>query len=106
MLPGAAGVPLRRRNNHVTLGKSLGENLREYRKKAGLSQRILGERASVKQADISDVERGKKTNLESNTLRRLAAALKITLAQLVEEDAGHGQRGSLYTQPACKPVYV
>jgi len=50
----------------------------DARKKAGLSQKQLSERTGIAQGDISRLENG-NANPSLNTLKRLAAAMDMTL---------------------------
>ena len=65
--------------------------LKELRKRRGLSQQALGELAGVKQATISEFERGLKKQLDFRILDRLCAALNVTPGQLLVRD-GKGKR--------------
>ena len=53
-----------------------------WRKKRGLSQRILAQQVSVAQGFISEIESGKKTG-DVAVLKRIADALGISLGDLV-----------------------
>jgi transcriptional regulator with XRE-family HTH domain len=57
--------------------------LRELREAAGLSQTALAERAGVRQATVSDLERGKSKGVEFATLEALADALGVPAERLV-----------------------
>ncbi len=54
--------------------KVLGQNVRKFRQKLGLSQEALAERADMHWTFISGVERGKH-NLSLDSLVRIAKAL-------------------------------
>lgn len=63
--------------------RSFGENLRRHRLRAGLSQEVLGLRASLHPTEISRLERGaREPRLE--TLMQVARALDVTPAALLE----------------------
>lgn len=49
--------------------------IRELRKYRGLTQQELAAQANIRQATLSDIEKG-TANFEINTLVRIAAALK------------------------------
>jgi len=62
--------------------RRLGEAIMLRRRRLGLRQQDLSERTGISQSYISGVERGlRPMNLE--TLRRIAAALETTPAQLL-----------------------
>jgi transcriptional regulator with XRE-family HTH domain len=76
--------PMSRRDDpdHNTRARTFGENLREARRAAGLSQEELAERAGVDRSAISDYERGRREpNL--STIVKLASALEISTETLV-----------------------
>lgn len=60
--------------------------LKRYRLERGLSQRQLAQLAHVRQATISNVETGKKKDVVSTTVLKLADALGITVGQLLGQD--------------------
>jgi XRE family transcriptional regulator, regulator of sulfur utilization len=62
----------------------LGEMIRLYRKRAGLSQEKLAEKAELHPTYISHLECGKKT-ISADALIRIAKALKVRLRDLVWE---------------------
>jgi len=53
-----------------------------YRKRAGLTQATLAERAAIAQGFLSEIEAGRKSG-DIRTLRRIADLLKISLDDLV-----------------------
>jgi transcriptional regulator with XRE-family HTH domain len=61
---------------------TLGKALRQLRERAGLSQEALGHKAGVHPTWISALERG-QSNPAWGTVRRVAAALDVTLMELV-----------------------
>jgi XRE family transcriptional regulator, regulator of sulfur utilization len=61
----------------------LGQNLRALRKRAGLSQEKLAERANLHPTYLSDSERGVE-NVSLDVLMRLAGALRSSIHDLVE----------------------
>ena len=66
--------------------------IKEWRKKRGLSQEALANRArsarrgaeSISRQLVSDYERGRRTNLGTDTVLAIAAALAIDLGQLLK----------------------
>jgi transcriptional regulator with XRE-family HTH domain len=66
-----------------TLARRFGENLAGERKRAGLSQEEVGYRASLHRTEISLLERGTRLP-RIDTALKLAGALEVELAQLVE----------------------
>jgi len=56
--------------------------IRELRKKAGLSQRDLGEQVGLHQTQIGNLENGGR-NLTIEWSRRIASALNVTVADLL-----------------------
>lgn len=56
-----------------------------WREHRGLTQRALAEKADMTAAQLSEIERGKKTGSVA-TLKRLATTLKLSLDDLVPPD--------------------
>jgi DNA-binding XRE family transcriptional regulator len=75
-LPNVASYPSNR--------KSLGQAIRNYRKKAKITQERLGELADLNPKYIGEVERMEKT-ISVDALARIAAALKVRLRDLVRD---------------------
>jgi transcriptional regulator with XRE-family HTH domain len=63
--------------------RSLGLRLRQLREARKLTQEQLGEKAQLDQTYLSGIERGTR-NPSVLVLGRIAAALKLSLAQLLE----------------------
>jgi transcriptional regulator with XRE-family HTH domain len=63
---------------------AFGDAVRKHRTARGLSQERLAELADIHRTYIGDVERGLR-NLALVNMYRIAAALKISLADLVHE---------------------
>jgi transcriptional regulator with XRE-family HTH domain len=74
----AAGVP-RRRDPQVGLARAL----RKARSDAGLSQRDLAQRVELDPSQMSRLEHG-DANPSWGTIRRIAAALEVTMGELAE----------------------
>lgn len=62
--------------------KTLGENIRIYRRKLGWSQEKLAEKAELHRNYVGDIERGEE-NVSVDTLMRIATALKVSVTDLV-----------------------
>lgn len=62
---------------------TLGDRLRQLRDMKRLSQDELGQRASVPQSVITDVESGHQATVPLDIAQRLADALAVTLDSLV-----------------------
>ena len=69
---------------HPANRKSLGQAIRNYRKKAKLTQERLGELANLNPKYIGEVERMEKT-ISVDSLARIAASLKVRLRDLVRD---------------------
>ena len=61
----------------------LGENIRLHRRKAELTQEKLAELADLHTNFVGDIERGEE-NVSVDALVRLASALRVKVADLVE----------------------
>ena len=62
----------------------IGQRIRDYRSKAGISQVALASRAGFKPANLSRLESGKHVpSLE--TLERIASALRVPVVELIAE---------------------
>jgi transcriptional regulator with XRE-family HTH domain len=59
----------------------LGETLHAYRKKAGMSQETLAEKAELSPKYVGEVERG-IVNISVDSLLRIAKALRIRVNDL------------------------
>jgi len=67
----------------MDVAKRFGENLRRCRKRTGLSQEALGERASLHRTEIGLLERGERTP-KIDTLIKVAAALSADANDLLD----------------------
>jgi transcriptional regulator with XRE-family HTH domain len=63
--------------------RRLGQRLREARRKLGLTQTSLGEQMGVSHGWISEIEAGKQTRLEAETVFRFAEALRVSADYLL-----------------------
>jgi transcriptional regulator with XRE-family HTH domain len=72
----------------MELTKILGRNVREHRKRRGLSQEALALEAEMKRSYLSDLERGVR-NPSITAIERLAQALQVEPWRLlVDPNAG------------------
>jgi transcriptional regulator with XRE-family HTH domain len=60
----------------------VGQNIRNYRKQACLSQEQLAEKADLSYKYVGEVERGQE-NISLDALSRIANALKVRVCDLV-----------------------
>lgn len=61
-----------------------GEKIKAARKRAGLTQKELGEKLNISQSAIGQFE-SEKSNPNLKTIRRIASALNVTLSELVDD---------------------
>lgn len=61
----------------------MGETIRAYRDKAGMSQEVLAEKAELHHNFIGEVERGEKA-ATIDTLVKIANGLRVSVQDLVE----------------------
>jgi transcriptional regulator with XRE-family HTH domain len=64
--------------------KRIGQNIRKYRKRAGLTQEKLAEKADLHPVYISQVERADRA-ITIDALLRITKALKIKLRNVVDD---------------------
>ena len=62
---------------------ALNKNIKTYRKKSGLTQKALAEKAGLSFSMVSKLESGEQLNPSVETLNKLAGALKITPEKLL-----------------------
>jgi XRE family transcriptional regulator of biofilm formation len=62
----------------------IGRRVKQLRTRLGWSQRDLARRAHIRQAYVCQLERGQRSNPSIDVLRRLAAALAVSVSDLVE----------------------
>lgn len=58
--------------------------IKDMRERRGMTQLELAQKCGVTQPYISMLENGKRTNLKISLIVKLAAALDVTVAQIVE----------------------
>ncbi|MBI3379452.1 helix-turn-helix transcriptional regulator [Candidatus Gottesmanbacteria bacterium] len=68
----------------ATIFGKLGIRIKDLRKKAGLSQEELAERAKLDLTSISEIESGLR-NPSVKTIHKIALALKVTLKDLLSD---------------------
>ena len=61
---------------------TLGERIRRERERRGWSQNELARRAQVRQAQLSEVESGKRHDMMASILRRIARTLGVSMDYL------------------------
>src|SRR5262245_58309728 len=81
--------------------QALGERLLLLRRRVGLSQSALAQRAGVDTMTVSRIESGQKKRLELETAARLAHVFEITLDQLCGLEATAAENTSSSSAPAC-----
>lgn len=74
------GQVARKQKHH----KLLGDTIRSYREKAGLSQEKLAEEAGLHHNYIGEIERGEKA-ATIDTIVKIAAALRMRARDLVHD---------------------
>ena len=70
---------------------AFGATVRSWRKRLGVSQEELAERADLHRTYISDVERGAR-NLSLESIEKLASALEVPISALFAEADTVSQR--------------
>ena len=63
----------------------VGNNIKKYRKKLGISQEELAERARLHRTYIGGIERGER-NITLDSLQTIADALNIAPVELIVEE--------------------
>ncbi len=81
--------------------QALGERLLLLRRRAGLSQSALAQRAGMDTMTISRIESGQKKRLELETAARLARVFGGSLDQLCGLEATTGEDESTESAPVC-----
>ena len=64
----------------------LGQRIRHYRRKLGLTQEFLAEQADISPSFMGHIERGSRIS-SLDTLMKLCTALKVTPNDLLKDDA-------------------
>lgn len=84
------------------------EKIKQLRLQTGLSQEALGAKIGVKKAAINKYETGRVVNIKRTTLKRLADALGVTPADLLDDEpssSGSDHADSLFIEKYGQPVY-
>ena len=84
------------------------EKIKQLRLQKGLSQEALGAKIGVKKAAINKYETGRVVNIKRTTLKRLADALGVTPADLLDDESsssGSDQADTLFIEKYGQPVY-
>ena len=68
----------------IAYRRTVGQQIRSYRKEAGLTQEQLAEKASLSYKYLGEVERG-IVNVSLDSLMRIAKALRLKVADLVRD---------------------
>lgn len=68
----------------MSILKTIGNNIRTYRKKLGISQEELGALAGLDRTYVGSVERGER-NVSAINIERIAKALKVKPEKLLQE---------------------
>ncbi|AXI77392.1 helix-turn-helix domain-containing protein [Peterkaempfera bronchialis] len=91
---------------------ALGARIREYRMMRRLSLRALGEAAQASPGFLSQLERG-QANASIGMLRRIGAALGVTVADLFDQNGTPGprvvrraDRPMLHTEPGSRKFLI
>jgi transcriptional regulator with XRE-family HTH domain len=66
------------------LSSIVGNNIKKYRKKLGISQEELAGKAGLHRTYIGGIERGER-NITLDSLQIIAVALKVAPVELIEE---------------------
>lgn len=82
---------------------SVGSNIKWYRKKAGLTQVALAEKANISRSYLGDVENG-RYNVSLDVLERLAKALNVSTAVLLEEEHPSSYRYDMSKQKTINQI--
>lgn len=78
---------------------NIGENIRQARKNAGLTQKELGEKLGISAAAIGQFEK-KNSNPHNSTVQKIAAVLEISPLTLYDQEQPQNmlQRVSTYAE--------
>jgi CheY-like chemotaxis protein/DNA-binding XRE family transcriptional regulator len=77
----------------IDVKKTFGSSVKTWRKRLGISQEELAERADLHRTYVSDVERGAR-NLSLESITRVARALRISVADLFPAELPNGKVGA------------
>jgi transcriptional regulator with XRE-family HTH domain len=96
-------VAVKTRDGVNDFSKTVGQRVRTYRKRAGLSQEELAEKAGLHSTYISIVERGEK-NVTLRIVYQISAALGVPLDELFANIRIKGDRHSV--AKACYEIIL
>lgn len=77
---------------------NLGEKIKFYRKREGMTQEELGKKLGVKLAAVSKWECGLVENIPASRLRMMADLFGVTPASLIDDDAAPSEAVALLQQ--------
>ena len=80
-----------------------GQIISRIRRERGLTQGQLARRAAIPQSNLSNIEIGKR-DLTVSTLRRIALALEVSAARLLEEPLKKGVSAGLFTRSRVEKI--
>jgi transcriptional regulator with XRE-family HTH domain len=83
---------------------SLTEKVRCEREKLGMNQKQLAAASKITQATISRIESGQVKELKSEALKRLAAALRVTVDYLVDKTTELSSLDLLQSDPTAEYI--
>lgn len=79
---------------------TLGDRIRTLRRQRGLTSVQLARAASISQPFVTEIELGKKSPSFS-TLERIAQALEVSLADLLDSERGSSRRVPIINRASC-----
>lgn len=65
----------------ATINKNFGDTVRKLRKRQGMSQEVLAEKAGLDLTSVNEIENGGR-NPMLKTIRKIASALKVSVKDL------------------------
>jgi transcriptional regulator with XRE-family HTH domain len=77
----------------IEFRKRLGERIRRLRQAKGLSQEAFAERCDLHRTYVGAIERGER-NFAIDNLEKIAAALGLSLSELLDFSAAPGDPGA------------
>lgn len=91
-----------RETNSSPITACFGITVRSLRRRLGISQQALAERAELHRTYIADVERGGR-NVTLRTMERLAHGLEVSMAELLTQTAEAAGRLELAAGEPANP---
>ena len=86
----------------MSQGQTIGDRIRESRKRRGLSQRELAQLSGVSISLVRKLEQGERQDTRTETLRKLAVSLGVPTTALLGDDPG---LPLVAGEPAWEPVW-